>query len=287
MKAVITIAGFGTRFLPASKAIPKELFPIAGIPLLQYHVEDLAAAGMEEVIIVIRDGGDLIERHFSAAPELEAHLEAQGKTELLNVVRRLSKLPKIVLVRQPDDLPYGNAAPALAAREWLGDEPFYYQFGDDIILGETPVPQQLVKAFAEHKPAAIVAAQEVPDEDTSLYGCLELKGGTTAQVARIVEKPPAGTAPSNLVQVGHFVFTPELFTVLDTLVPGRKGELWLADAVDRLSAQSTVIAHPIEGLWLAAGDPLRQLKANIEASLRRQDLRDGLLDYLRSLDLDA
>ena len=285
MKAVITIAGFGTRFLPASKAIPKEMFPIAGIPLIQHHVEDLVAAGIANIAVVVRHGADVLERHFSPAPALEAHLAARRKTALLEDVQRLSRLANIVFVRQPDDLPYGNASPALAAREWLGHEPFYYQFGDDIVLGETSVPSQMLGEFAEHDPAAVVAAQEVADEETSLYGILELKARTSPQIARIVEKPPPGTAPSNLAQIGHFVFAPDIFSVLDSLAPGKQGELWLADAVDQLAARSTVIAHAIDGLWLAAGDPLRHLKANIEACLRRPELRDWLLDYLRSLDL--
>jgi UTP--glucose-1-phosphate uridylyltransferase len=287
VKAVITIAGFGTRFLPASKAIPKEMFPIAGIPLIQHHVEDLVAAGIVDIAVVVRDGADVIEQHFSPAPGLEAHLSARGRTDLLNEVQRLSSMANVVFVRQPDELPYGNASPALAAQAWLGDEPFYYQFGDDIVLAESPVPGQMLDKFSQYEPAAVVAAQEVPDEETSLYGCLELKPGSPDQIARIVEKPAPGTAPSNLAQIGHFVFTPQIFDVLDTLAPGKQGEMWLADAVDRLAARSTVIAHSIDGLWLAAGDPVHHLKANIEACLRRVEMRDDLLEYLRSLDLGA
>jgi UTP--glucose-1-phosphate uridylyltransferase len=287
VKAVVTIAGFGTRFLPASKAVPKEMFPIAGIPLIQHHVEDLVESGITDIAIVVRDGAEVVERHFSPAPELEAHLAARGKKALLKDVRRVSALANIMFVRQGDDLPYGNASPVLAAREWLEDDPFYYQFGDDFVLSDTPVPRQMLDKYAEYDPAAMVAAQEVAEEETSLYGILELKKGSLRQIARIVEKPAPGAAPSNLAQIGHFVFSPEIFDVLDTLAPGKQGELWLADAVDRLSARSTVIAHTIDGLWLAAGDPLRQLKANVEACLRRDDLRDWILDYLRSLDLGA
>jgi UTP--glucose-1-phosphate uridylyltransferase len=286
MKGVITIAGYGTRFLPASKAIPKEMFPIAGIPLLQYHVESLVAAGITDIIVVVRGGADIIQQHFAPAPDLEAHMEAQGKTDLLEEVQRISELADIVLVRQPESLPYGNGSPALAARDWLNPgESFYYMFGDDIVLAETPVPQQMLDAFERHQPAAVIATQHVAEEETHLYGCVELKPGSDCEMARIVEKPPPGTAPSNQVQVGHFVFTPELFDVLEPRQTGKGGELWLADAVDRLAARSTVIAQPIEGKWLAAGDPLRHLKACIEATLRRDDMRDGLVDYLRSLEL--
>jgi UTP--glucose-1-phosphate uridylyltransferase len=286
MKGIITIAGYGTRFLPASKAIPKEMFPIAGIPLLQYHVEDLVAAGITEIIVVVRGGAGVIQQHFAPAPDLEQHLEAQGKTALLEEVRRISCLADIVFVLQPETLPYGNASPALAARHWLAPgEPFYYMFGDDIIIADTPVPQQMLDAFGRFHPAAVVATQPVPDEETHLYGCIQLKPGSNNELARIVEKPDPGTAPSNQVVTGHFIFTPEVFDVLDTLKPGQGGELWLAHAVDKLAKRSTVIAQPIEGKWMAAGDPLRHLKACIEVTLRRADMRDGLIEYLRSLEL--
>jgi UTP--glucose-1-phosphate uridylyltransferase len=286
VKGIITIAGYGTRFLPASKAVPKEMVPIAGVPLIQYHVESLVAAGITEIIVVVRDGGDIIRRHFAPDTDLEQHLVGAGKRALLEQVQRLSRLADIVTVRQSEMLPYGNASPALAARPWLNPgEPFYYMFGDDIIAGDLPVPQQLLDAFNEFQPAAVLATQWVPDEETHLYGCIELKPDSRNEMARIIEKPAPGTAPSNWVQIGHFVFTPELFDVLHGSELGKGGELWVADAVDRLAARSTVIVQPIEGLWMAAGDPLRQLKASIEMSLRRDDMRGGLVDYLRSLEL--
>ena len=286
MKGIITIAGYGTRFLPASKAVPKEMFPITGVPLIQYHVESLVAAGITEIIVVVRGGSDVVQRHFVPAPDLEGHLERTGKTALLAEVQRLSQMADIVFVRQSETLPYGNGAPALAARPWLTPgEPFYYMFGDDIIIGDVPVPRQMLSAFDEFQPAAVVATQYVPDEETHLYGCVKLKPGSRNEMAGIVEKPEPGTAPSNSVQVGHFVFTPELFEVLHGSELGRGGELWLADAVGRLATRSSVIAQPVEGQWMAAGDPLRHLKACIEMGLRRDDMRDGLIDYLRSLKL--
>ena len=288
MKGIITIAGYGTRFLPASKAIPKEMFPIAGVPLIQYHVESLVAAGITEIIVVVRGGSEVVQRHFAPVPDLERHLEESGKLALLEGVQRISRMADIVFVRQPETLPYGNGSPALAARPWLTPgEPFYYLFGDDIIISDTPVPRQMLDAFNEFQPAAVLATQRVPDDETHLYGCIELKPGSGNEIARIVEKPPPGTAPSNWVQIGHFIFTPELFDVLQGSKSerGKGGELWIADAVDRLAARSSVIMQPLEGLWMAAGDPLRHLKACIEMSLRRDGMRDGLIEYLRSLEL--
>ena len=303
MKGIITLAGYGTRFLPASKAVPKEMFPIAGIPLIQYHVESLVAAGITEIIVVVRGGGEIIQSHFAPSPELERHLEKAGKTRLLEEVQRLSRMADIICVRQPETLPYGNAAPALAARPWLTPgEPFYYMFGDDIMISDVPVPKQMLDTFRKFRPAAVLATQTVPDEEKHLYGCIELKPGSDNVMARIVEKPGPDVAPllSNWVQVGHFIFTPELFDVLhgadeadevdeaDEYIGselGHGGELWMADAVGRLAARSTVVVHPIQGLWMAAGDPLRQLKASIEMALRRDDMRDELVAYLRSLEL--
>ena len=162
MKGIITIAGYGTRFLPASKAVPKEMFPIAGIPLIQYHVESLVAAGITEIIVVVREGGEIVQRHFAPNTDLERHLESAGKRDLLEEVRRLSRLADIVVVRQPETLPYGNASPALAARPWLNPgEPFYYMFGDDLVIADVPVPGQLLDAFRRHRPAAALATQWV------------------------------------------------------------------------------------------------------------------------------
>jgi len=286
MKGIITIAGYGTRFLPASKAIPKEMIPIAGVPLIQYHVEGLVAAGITEIIVVVRGGSEMVQQHFAPTPDLERYLEKSGKLELLEDMRRISQMAEIIFVRQPESLPYGNGSPALAARNWLNPgEPFYYMFGDDIIISDVPVPQQMLDSFNEYRPAVVLATQSVPDDETHLYGCIELQPGSDNVMRRIIEKPAPGAAPSNWVQIGHFIFTPELFDVLGTLETGKGGELWLADAIDRLAARSTVIVQPIEGKWMAAGDPLRQLKACIEMTLRRDEMRAGLVEYLRALEL--
>jgi UTP--glucose-1-phosphate uridylyltransferase len=262
------------------------MFPIAGVPLIQHHVEGLVAAGITEIIVVVRAGSEVVQNHFAPAPALEQHLAAQGKEALLAEVRRITQLADIVFVRQPESLPYGNGSPALAARPWLtSGEPFYYMFGDDIVVADRPVPQQLCKAFEDSQPAAALAVQAVPDEETHLYGCAELRPGSENEIARIVEKPAPGTAPSNLVQIGHFVFTSELFDVLTPSDTGQGGELWLTEAVARLAAHSRVIVQPVEGKWMAAGDPLRQLKASIEMTLQLDDMRDDMITYLRSLDL--
>jgi UTP--glucose-1-phosphate uridylyltransferase len=262
------------------------MIPIAGKPLIQYHVEGLVAAGITEIIVVVRDNGAIVQDHFSPNPELEDHLEASGKLDLLEEMGRVNRMADIVMVRQPEDLPYGNATPALAARNWLNPgEPFYYMFGDDIVMGDVPIPRQMRNLFDKREPAAVLATQRVPDDEIHLYGSIELKPGSEDEMKRIIEKPAPGTAPSNLAQIGHFIFTPEIFDVLDTLETGKGGELWVADAVHELAQRSSVVVHTIDGLWMAAGDPVRQLKACIEVSLRRDDMREDLVEYLRSLDL--
>jgi UTP--glucose-1-phosphate uridylyltransferase len=286
VKGIIAIAGFGTRFLPASKVIPKEMIPIAGKPLIQYHVEGLVAAGIREIVVVARDSSGIVQDHFSPNLRLQEHLKESGKLDVLEDMERIDHMADIVFVRQSEDLPYGNATPVLVARNWLNpEEPFYYMFGDDIVLGEVPIPQQMLNTFHQEEPAAVLAVQRVPDEETHLYGCIELKPGSDNEMKRIVEKPAPGTAPSNMVQIGHFIFTPEIFEVLDGLETGKGGELWMADAVHGLANRSRVVVNPIDGLWMAAGDPLRQLKACIEVSLRRDDMREELTTYLKSLEI--
>jgi UTP--glucose-1-phosphate uridylyltransferase len=288
MKGVITIAGYGTRFLPASKAVPKEMIPIAGKPLIQHHVESLVASGIREILVVTRDRQEVVQSHFAPTPGLERHLQESGKLGLLEDARALSRLADIVYVRQPRRLPYGNGSPALAVRQWLTPgEPFYYMFGDDIVLCDVPVPRQLFDIYEKDCPAAVLATSWVPDDETHLYGCIEFKPGSRREMARIVEKPKPGESPSNWVQVGHFIFTPRLFDVLDETEVGKDGELWLADAIDRLAGGAKVIAHPITGRWMAAGDPLRQLKANIAATLNCEATRGDLMEYLRATILEG
>jgi UTP--glucose-1-phosphate uridylyltransferase len=259
------------------------MIPIAGKPLIQHHVESLVASGIKEILVVTRDGQEVVRSHFAPAPDLERHLRESDKLGLLEDVQVLSGLADIVYVRQPQRLPYGNGSPALAVRQWLTPgEPFYYMFGDDIVLSDVPVPRQLLDAYEKDRPAAVLATSWVPDDETHLYGCIEFRSGSRREMARIVEKPKPGESPSNWVQVGHFVFTPQLFDVLDETELGKNGELWLADAVDGLAGEAKVIAHPINGRWMAAGDPLRQLKANIAATLGCDAMRDDLIDYLRA-----
>jgi UTP--glucose-1-phosphate uridylyltransferase len=285
-KAVIAVAGFGTRFLPATKVLPKELMPIVDKPVVQYLVEEAVASGVEDVILVLRPGSQGIADHFDSARELEIHLEEQNKPDLLEAVRRLPRLANFAVVRQSRHLPYGNGTPLLAARSFLGSEPFVYMFGDDLVLSDVPCTKQLVDLYDRHRPAAVVAAQEVPLAETKRYGIVQLKPGTDPpEMERLVEKPAPEKAPSRLAQFGRFILPPRVVELLERTQLNR-GELYLADAVDALCREGgRVLVHRAEGTWYTMGDPLNFLKATIAYALRHPEVGAGLAEHLRGLKL--
>jgi UTP--glucose-1-phosphate uridylyltransferase len=295
-KAVIAVAGYGTRFLPATKVQPKEMLPIVDKPVVQYLVEEAVASGITDIILVTRSGNQALEDHFDSSRELEIHLEAQGKMRELEEVQRIPALANFIYVRQTKDMPYGNGTPLLCAKSLIHpDEAVVYMFGDDIVKSEVPCAKQLIDVYDECHPAAVIAVQEVPAQEVSRYGVPKLKSGTDRnELEYIVEKPSPANAPSNLAQLGRFVLSYKIIHLLEELKEGLKkedskgggnGELWLTDAIDRLAATDTVIVHPIEGKWLTTGDPLRFLKTTVEFALDRPDIGAEFAEYLRGLDL--
>ena len=286
-KAVIAVAGFGTRFLPATKVLPKELMPICEKPVVQYLVEEAVASGVEDVILVTRPGSQGIADHFDSSRELEIHLEEQRKADLLAAVQRLPKLANFAFVRQARHLPYGNGTPLFAARPFLGNEPFVYMFGDDMVLGDVPCVRQLVELYAAHGPAAVVAAQEVPLAETKKYGIVKVKPGTEPpEMESIVEKPAPEKAPSRLAQFGRFILPPRVIELLETTRLNR-GELYLADAIDALCREARVLVQRVEGTWYTMGDPLNFLKATVAYALRHPEVGAPFAEHLRGLDLSA
>jgi UTP--glucose-1-phosphate uridylyltransferase len=285
-KAVIAVAGFGTRFLPATKVLPKELIPIVDKPIVQYLVEEAVASGIEDIILVTRPGSQGIADHFDSTRELEIHLQEQKKTDLLRIVQDLPKMANFALVRQAKHLPYGNGTPLLAARRFLGkDEPFVFMFGDDLVLSNVPCCKQLIDLYEKHHPAAVIAAQEVPKEETKKYGIVALKPNTEPkEMASIVEKP-ASNPPSLLAQLGRFVLTPRVVEVLEKTALGKGNELYLTDALATVCKEGRVLVHPIEGRWLTTGDPLSFLKATICYALQDRGIGPAFRDFLRSLSL--
>jgi UTP--glucose-1-phosphate uridylyltransferase len=285
--AVIAAAGLGTRFLPATKAVPKEMLPLLDRPILQHVVEEAVNSGISDIILVIRHGSHAVTDHFDSAPELERTLEAAGKWRYLEEVRRVSRLANFAFVRQGTDLPYGNGTPVLAASPFIGkDETFAYMFGDDVIDANPPGLRQVIDAYEHYRPAAAMAAYEVDWEETHLYGCIKLKGGTEApEIEDLIEKPEPGKAPSNLIQIGRFVCPYEIIDILDKRELGKGGELWMADAMMTLARRKRVVAQPLKGTWYTTGDPLRLLQTFIALALQDDRIGPQLREYIRGLKL--
>ena len=284
-KAVIAVAGYGTRFLPATKVLPKELIPLVDKPIVQYLVEEAVESGIEDIILVTRSGSGGIADHFDSTRELEVHLEAQGSQKYLDIVQAIPKLANFAFVRQARHLPYGNGTPLLAARRFLtAGEPFVYMFGDDLVLGEKPCVKQLIDTYTKYEPGAVVAVQEVPNEVTDRYGIVKLKPGVEPpEMESIIEKPKPAEAPSNLAQFGRFVLSPRVVEILETTALGKGNELYLTDAIDTLSKEQRVLVESVEGTWLTTGDPLNFLKATVAYALRHPEYGPGFTEFLRDL----
>lgn len=284
-KAVIAVAGYGTRFIPATKVIPKEMLPIVDKPIVQYLVEEAVASGITDVILVTRSGSQSLEDHFDSSRELEMHLETQKKWQALEEVRRISNLARIAYVRQGKNVPYGNGSPLLCARPLIApDEAVAYLFGDDIVRSEVPCVKQLIDVYERHQPAAVIACQKVPLSEISAYAAPKFKPGTDRnEIERIVEKPSPSEAFSNLAQLGRFVLGPLVMQVLAETKTGKGGELWMTDAIDGVAQIAAVLVHEIQGRWFTTGDPFNYLKTTVEYALARPDLGPKFAEYLKQL----
>ncbi|MBI2149913.1 MAG: UTP--glucose-1-phosphate uridylyltransferase GalU [Acidobacteria bacterium] len=286
-KAVFPAAGLGTRFLPATKAQPKEMLPLVDKPLIQYVIEEAVAAEIHNVTIVTGRGKNAIEDHFDVSYELERVLEARGKEDMLREVQQISNMINITYVRQKEALGLGHAI--LAARGAVGNEPFAVMLGDDIIDSDIPCIKQMMTVF-EKLQSSIIAACEVPHSEIHQYGVIrgvpvEGFNGRVFRVQDVVEKPPASEAPSNLAIIGRYILTPQIFGILEKTRSGSGGEIQLTDGIRVLLEQQPVYAYMFEGTRYDAGDKLGFLKATIEFALRRPGLGDELRQYLRSLKL--
>jgi UTP--glucose-1-phosphate uridylyltransferase len=283
-KAVIPAAGFGTRFLPVTKTVPKEMLPIVDKPVIQYIVEEAVRSGIEEIILVTSPGKKSLEDFFDTAFELEANLEATGKSALLAKVRHTTDMANVIYVRQKH--PLGNGHAVLAARHAVGDEPFAVLWGDDILLGEPPVAKQLINV-AERYDGPVVGVRKVAAGDIEKYGILEIEqiDGPVSRAISVVEKPTRAEAPSDLAQIGGFVLTPDIFDILERTTEGTGGEIYLADALNVLMKQRTVFAFEFEGTRYDAGNKLDFLRATIELALDDPELGEELRAYLSQLNL--
>ena len=287
-KAVFPAAGLGTRFLPATKAQPKEMMPLVDKPIIQYGVEEALAAGCDQIIIVTGRGKMAIEDHFDVSYELEKMLEERGKTDLLAIVRQISEMVHIAYVRQKEAMGLGHAV--LMARELVGDQPFAVILADDIIDAKVPCLKQMIDVYNETG-CSVLATQVVEGPAISAYGVLDAKpvpgrhNGRLIEVSHLVEKPKFEEAPSNLAIIGRYILTPTIFEMLASITPGSGGELQLTDGLRQLLKKERIYGFTFEGKRHDAGDKLGFLKATVEFALKRQDLGKDFRAYLKTLEL--
>ncbi|KKR56631.1 UTP--glucose-1-phosphate uridylyltransferase [Candidatus Curtissbacteria bacterium RIFOXYB1_FULL_41_59] len=284
-KVVIPAAGFGTRFLPATKASPKEMLPIVDKPIIQYVVEQAVEAGIEEIIVVTGWHKRAIEDHFDTHFELEARLDKDGKVKELAEIRRISNLANFVYVRQKE--PLGNGHAVLVAKDIVGDEPFLVMWGDEFFQASPVAPKQLIDAYEKYG-APVIAGVRIEKPDLSKYGIADITPvkDNIFKIAKIVEKPDPDEAPSDLATHGSYLFTPDVFEILEDLKPGRDGEIWIADAIDQLILRRDVYACELQNAkYYDCGSKVSYLKAVIDHGLAREDVNGELREYLKSLKL--
>jgi len=288
-KAVLPAAGLGTRFLPATKAQPKEMLAVVDKPLIQYVVEECVASGIDNIIVVTGRGKNAIEDHFDSSPELESFLEGKGKSGLAKLVREIGNTVHFSYTRQKEPLGLGHAV--LVAKELVGNEPFAVLLGDVIIPGPNPATKQLIDVY-ESTGLGAIAVEEVPRERTGLYGIVDVeqKNGTGAnkrvlKVRDLIEKPSPAEAPSTLGVTGRYLLPPEIFDCLERTKPGRGGEIQLTDALRLLAREVGLLAYVYEGKSYDAGDKLGFLKATVEIGLENREFGSDFREYLRGLKL--
>lgn len=283
-KAVIPAAGLGTRFLPATKAQPKEMLPIVDKPTLQYIIEEAVASGVEEILIITGRNKKSIEDHFDKSVELELELENKGKTDLLEIVRGISNMVNIHYIRQKEPKGLGDAI--YCARYFIGDEPFAIMLGDDMVDNGQGPPclKQLIDAYEAHN-ASILGVQEVDKENTDKYGIIDGQklSDNIYKVKALVEKPDPDQAPSNVAILGRYIITPQIFDILGQIPPGKNGEIQLTDALEILKDKEDMYAYVFEGRRYDLGDKLGFLQATVDAALKKPELRDVFLRYLNQV----
>ena len=280
-KAIIPAAGLGTRFLPATKAQPKEMLPIVDKPTIQYIIEEAIASGIEEILIITGRNKKCIEDHFDKSVELEMELEKSGKDELLELVRDISDMVDIHYIRQKEPRGLGHAIHC--AKTFVGNEPFAVLLGDDVVYSDKPCLKQLMECYDEYK-TSILGVQTVPEEDVSKYGIVDgiHIENRVYKVKDLIEKPKREEAPTNVAILGRYIITPQIFEILENTAPGKGNEIQLTDALKTLISQEAMYAYDFEGRRYDVGDKFGFLQATIEYGLRKEGLRSELLEYLEN-----
>ena len=279
-KAIIPAAGLGTRFLPATKAQAKEMLPIVDKPTLQYIIEEAIESGIEEILIVTGRNKKSIEDHFDRSVELELELEQKGKTAMLEMVQDISNMVNIHYIRQKEPKGLGHAIHC--AKSFIGDEPFAVLLGDDIVDASTPCLKQMINCYDEYK-TTVLGVQEVAKENVDKYGILDVKHieERVYKVKDMVEKPAVEEAPSNIAILGRYIITPEIFNILENQEPGKGGEIQLTDALQTLATKEAIYAYNFEGRRYDVGDKLGFLEATVDFALKRPELRDEFIEFLK------
>ena len=279
-KAIIPAAGLGTRFLPATKAQPKEMLPIVDKPTLQYIIEEAVESGIKEILIITGRNKKSIEDHFDKSVELELELEQKGKMDLLEMVKNISNMINIHYIRQKEPNGLGHAIGC--AKSFIGNEPFAVMLGDDVVDSKKPCLKQLIEAYEEYH-TTILGVQEVADSDVDKYGIVKgrfIEDGIY-KVKDLIEKPDVGTAPSNIAILGRYIITPEIFGILENTKPGKNGEIQLTDALKELAKRQAMYAYIFEGRRYDVGDKLGFLEATVDFALKRPEIRADFLEYMR------
>lgn len=290
-KAIIAVAGYGTRFLPATKNLPKEMVPIIDKPIVQYLVEEAVASGIKDIILVTRYGQGVLENHFDSNFELETMLANTGKDELLEKVKKTYRGINFIFTRQGRHYPYGNGTPLLCAKNLIGKgESFVYMFGDDLVFSKVPAVAQLMNVWEQNNHHPVIACQEVKKSDVNKYGILKLKNGSTNELETAVEKPdPSEVTAPYLAQFGRFILNDKIVDIInqnyeDNLL-GKNNELWLIDSVVKYVKENPVNTCKIDGQWMTTGDPLNFMKASTIFALSREDIGKDFKQFLKDLKL--
>lgn len=282
-KAIIPVAGYGTRFLPATKAMPKEMLPVVDKPVIQYIVEEAVASGIEDIILVTGASKRAVEDHFDYNLELQNWLQKQGKKEAKKEIEEIANMANFIYIRQKG--PYGNGTPILNAREIIGNEPFAVIWGDDMFVGDKkPRLKQLIEVYEKYTDP-VLTAFKVSKEDTKKYGILDAVNidKNIYEVKSIVEKPGPEKAPSTLASLGGYILTPDIFDILENTKLGKDGELWLVDAIFALSKKRPIYACEVKGNYYDVGSKFGWLKANIDLSLKRKELSEPIREYMKEI----
>lgn len=284
-KAVIPAAGLGTRFLPATKAIPKEMLPIVDVPTIQYIIEEAVQSGIEEILVITNSNKHCMENHFDRSYELEERLKESDKMDEYQMICDVANMANMYYVRQKEPKGLGHAI--LCAKSFIGDEPFAVLLGDDLVVnkGGEPAIKQLISAYNQVG-ATIIGVQEVPHDQVYRYGVIEPTRKVTGRrikLSDLVEKPPVEQAPSDKAIVGRYVLTPEIFEVLESQDAGKNGEIQLTDAIRNIMISQSIYAYEFEGTWYDVGDKMGFLKATINQALEREELKEPLMNYMREL----